>query len=73
MTPVICMCGLVTAESIEYAVRNGADTYEKISKKTRVGMGCQTCYFDVQEIIVRTNLQMRNEEKLKSGSQMELF
>jgi len=73
MTSVICMCGLVTADSIEYAVRNGADTYEKLSKKTRVGMGCQTCYFDVQEIITRTNLLLRNEEKLKSGSQMELF
>lgn len=39
----ICPCFKVTREDIKKAVEEGADTFKKVKKATRLGTGCGHC------------------------------
>jgi len=46
----ICKCMDVTDFQIEAAVKNGADTFEKLQAATKVSTGCGTCAEKVQTL-----------------------
>ncbi len=48
---IICHCQEVTYEEIVKAIKNGADTIEKIGDATEAGITCGTCIEDLEEIL----------------------
>lgn len=48
---IVCGCYKVTEEEIIDAIKNGADTVEKVGAVTKAGTGCGGCKDRIQEII----------------------
>ncbi len=46
-----CKCKNVSIETIVEAVKNGADTVEKVGEVTKAGIGCGRCQSIVSNII----------------------
>jgi NifU-like protein len=50
----ICYCMKVSEEEIEQAIRAlGLKTVEEVTRYTRAGGGCQTCWPEIEEILKR--------------------
>ncbi len=54
----VCHCRVVTLETVEQAIFNGADTPEMVSKWTMASTACGTCRPDVEKIL---NFRLRTE------------
>lgn len=49
---IVCRCKKVTEKTIIEAIKNGADTYEKIKKKTGANAyGCFACRLEIKKIL----------------------
>ena len=48
---IICHCEEITYEAIENAIKNGADTIEKIQDQTSAGIACGYCIEILEEIL----------------------
>ncbi len=46
----ICDCRRVTNTQIEEAVKNGANTFDKVQAVTHVGTGCGGCIVDAVKV-----------------------
>ena len=54
MSTEVCRCKHVTEETIVEAVKNGADTLEKVKETTKAATGCckgRRCADKIEEII----------------------
>ncbi len=47
----VCHCRVVSLETVEQAILNGADTPEMVSKWTMASTACGTCRPDVEKIL----------------------
>ena len=47
----ICFCHNVSLHTLRTAIRNGADTIDKIKAETCASTGCGGCEWDVTEIL----------------------
>ena len=47
----VCHCRMVTLETVEDAIMNGAETPEMVSKWTMASTACGTCRPDVEKIL----------------------
>ncbi len=59
---IVCGCYNVTENQIIEAIKNGADTVEKVGQVTKAGTGCGRCKGKIQEII-----DENKEEKIVCG------
>jgi bacterioferritin-associated ferredoxin len=48
---LVCTCMEVMYSEIVEAIKNGADTFEKLSDMLGVGTGCSSCVEEVHEIL----------------------
>ena len=48
---LVCTCMEVMYSQITDAIRNGDDTYNKLSDSLGVGTGCSSCVEEVHEIL----------------------
>lgn len=54
MSKEVCLCKHITEETIVEAVKNGADTLEKVKETTKAAAGCckgRRCADKIEEII----------------------
>ena len=51
MSKTVCHCMNVTEDQIKEAIKNGADTLEKVMEVTKAGTGCGGCQNDIEWII----------------------
>ena len=49
---IICNCRNVTTGDIVSAIKDGADTVEKIGEVTQAGTGCSRCKSSIENLIV---------------------
>ncbi|WP_434797860.1 (2Fe-2S)-binding protein [Terrisporobacter vanillatitrophus] len=64
---IVCGCYKVTEEEVIKAIKNGADTVEKIGKVTKAGTGCGNCKGGLQQILDSNKPQDKNFlDKIKS-------
>ena len=47
----VCKCQNVTVNEVVEAVKNGADTIERVMEETKAGSGCGRCKGIIQNII----------------------
>lgn len=47
----VCRCRGVSFEQIEDAIKNGADTVEKVAEATNATKGCGRCKSQVKDIV----------------------
>lgn len=47
----VCHCRVVSLETVEQAIMNGADTPEMVSRWTMASSACGTCRADVEKIL----------------------
>lgn len=47
----VCFCHIVAKERILSAIREGADTLEKIQSETLASTGCGGCEYDVRALL----------------------
>lgn len=57
---IICLCNLVEAKDIEFALKKGARTLGEVGKLTGAGLSCGRCIPEIEEII---NRYKKNEPK----------
>jgi len=50
---IICNCFNVSESAIVEAIKNGADTVEKITEATNAGNGCGQCLDAVAEVLAK--------------------
>lgn len=49
---IVCRCKRVTEKTIVDAIKNGADTYEKVKKETGANAyGCFACRLEIKKLI----------------------
>lgn len=58
---VVCGCFNVTVQDLNNAVKNGADSFEKVQVSTKVGTGCGKCLNSniklVNDMIIRKKIE----------------
>ena len=54
MDKKVCFCKNVTKGQIVEAVKNGADTVEKVQEATKAGAGCGRCKSTIETIITES-------------------
>lgn len=50
----VCVCKGISRKTIKDAVKNGADSFDKVKEKTGAGSGCcnaSRCKYKIEEII----------------------
>lgn len=52
---ILCNCFGVTITEVEEAIKNGADTVEKVGEVTSAGTGCGCCQLGIQKLIDKAN------------------
>ena len=60
---IICGCYKVTKNTIVDAIKNGAETVEKVGEVTKAGTGCGNCKNSIQAIIDEVNGSSPKKEK----------
>lgn len=60
---IVCGCYKVKKGEIVEAIKNGANTVEKVGKATKAGTGCGRCKGNIQKIIDEVNGISKKEEK----------
>ncbi len=49
---IVCRCKKVTEKTIIEAIKNGADTYDKVKKETGANSyGCLACRLEIKKLI----------------------
>lgn len=55
---LVCTCMGVMRSEIEEAIKNGADTFEKLSEELGVGTGCSSCVQEVNDLLEKNKKQV---------------